>query len=300
MDNGRNVGRHVMPEEGPVLAPVSQLETSGAPRVTVSTAFRRHWPLVLVSVALLVTLALAYGLTRTPVHTAQSTLSVGRVSDASAASLTGFTTAAAGIADTYSRTIGSDAIIDPVAKELNVDPASLEGKVSATPTPESSVITLQAEGSTPAAATLTANRVSDSLVRYSKRIANSERETERLLGRYESSVRQLERKRQAALAASTAFAADDTTSAETALANATAAKQAAQARATGLRAEYQAVQEAGGSAAIADVIERPNGTTSDRGSYLGLLLVIAVVAGLAIGLALALIRTTLQARRLLT
>jgi capsular polysaccharide biosynthesis protein len=300
MDNGRNMGNRVMPEERPLLAPVSQLETAGAPRVTVTTAFRRHWWLVLISVALLATIALAIGLTRTPVYTAETTLSVGRVSDTSAASLTGFTTAARGIADTYSRSIGSSEIIEPAAKQLDLDPAAVEGQVSATPVPESSVISLRAESSSPEGAVLIANKVGDSLVSYSKRVANSERETEALLGRYEAAVRQLERKRQAAQTAAESFASLESQSAADDLARAQAAKQGAQARANGLQAAYQGAQEAGGSAAIADVIERANSTTSDRTSYLGLLLVIAVVAGLAIGLSLALLRANLQARRLLT
>jgi capsular polysaccharide biosynthesis protein len=299
MDNGHELIRQPYRGDGPPLPPVAQLETALVPRVSVSAAFRRHWVTVLTPVAVLMVLAVILAANRVPTYTAETTLAVGDVSETSAAALAGFTSASRSIADTYSRSIDSEDIIDPAARRLGADPDLIKAQISATPVPESSVMAIRAESGSGQTAVAVANEVANSLVRYSRSVAESEEATESLLDRYEQAEVQAQNARAEAQAAFETFGAIETPEAQEELSNARAAEQAAELRAEGLRAAYQSTQEAGGSAALAEVINPARGADSDRTSYLGFLLVIAVVAGLAIGLALALIRANLQARRLL-
>lgn len=299
MDNGRDLIHQPQRDDAPALPPVLQLEAVSVPRVTVSAAVRRHWLTVLIPVVVLMALAVALAATRTPSFTAQTTLSIGDVSSTSEAALAGFTGATRAIADTYSRSIDRDEVVGRVARRLNADPEAIKAQVSAAPVPESSVMAVRAETSSNQGSVVLANEAADSLVRYSERAADSQERNEELLADYEEAVIELEQARVEAEAARETFAALETPKAEADFTQAQAAKQAAEVTANGLRAAYQATQPAGGSAAVAEVIEPATAADSDRLSYLGFLLVVAAVAGLAIGLALALVRANLQARRLL-
>ena len=114
------------------------------PSVSITEAFRRGWLLILIPVLLFAGLATYIAMNRQPTYTADSRLTVGRV-DISPSALATFATATQSLASAYSRAVEANAVVNPVAKRLNVSSAAVRGATLATPVPESPVIRVTAK-----------------------------------------------------------------------------------------------------------------------------------------------------------
>jgi uncharacterized protein involved in exopolysaccharide biosynthesis len=261
-------------------------ESSGVP---VLTALRRHWLLVLVPLVVLTGLAVAAGVGREPEYTAKSLLSVGRV-DASVGGLAGFTAASQSLSETYSRSVKSDAVIVEAAKKTNLSEAEVRGAIKARPVPQTPVFRVEAEASSARRAVAISVAVADALAAEANRRSRGSSNEGRILREYQAAAEVLEERESAASRAAEREARSGTASNVAALNRARAAAAAAKVRTDALREAYEQATQGKGAVALVDVIEPARGASSDRNRILQLLVFIGVVAGLAIGVGLALLR----------
>ena len=115
---------------------------------------------------LLVVLAAIAAYNRPAVFTAETRLAVGRVDPSVPGGLVGFTDATRALAERYSRSVRSEAVLQPVSGPGVAAIDELRRKVNAAPIPESPVFRITAKGATAAEAVRLSNQVSDSMVRF--------------------------------------------------------------------------------------------------------------------------------------
>jgi uncharacterized protein involved in exopolysaccharide biosynthesis len=265
------------------------------PRVTTLTAARRHWFLVAVITVLFTAAGIAVALARQPIHTAEARLVVGRIDVTAPGALGSFTEATQAIASQYSRSIDAGGITSRVAPRAGLRPAQVAARVSATPIPESPVIRLSATGTNAGGAIRLANLASSALVAFTTELNRSNPDTSRLLGRFTDASRdvvgqraELSRLRRRYDAAPTAEKRAEMQATEVKL-------RVAQLRQDTLREAYDASTQSQAATSLVQIIERASTASNDRFKYLQFLGFIGLVAGLAVGLAIA----TLRANRLL-
>jgi len=125
----------------------------------------RHPFLVLLPVLVLVAAAIAIGLSRAPVYSAQARINVGRV-DVPAYTLQGVEIGNATLAVSYARAIAAPAVIDPAARAAGVSRARVTANLAASPVPDSTLIQVDANGASSRQATVLANTGSQALIKY--------------------------------------------------------------------------------------------------------------------------------------
>jgi capsular polysaccharide biosynthesis protein len=112
------------------------------PYVSPGRSARNHWQLIVVFTMLGVLLGAAFGFLRTPTYTAESRLVVGKTAQLSnLASIPGLDAAGQSLAASYSRLVGTDAVLNDTAKRLG---GSIDGSLSASPIPLSPVVLVEA------------------------------------------------------------------------------------------------------------------------------------------------------------
>lgn len=260
----------------------------GAPsRLTTGEALRASWGIVFVLVVFFVAAAAAIGLKRPPVYTAQARLSVGRIFVDNPAAVPGVLQASETLAANYSRLIGSTAV---VARARSLARTG-EGTLTATPLPGSTLITVSAKASSTGVAVRLANAASTALMDYVNAQTKADGGAASAFAAYKQAALGYERAVTAQNRLRRTYGAFPSSSEERALAQASAATQAAALRRDSLAAAYQSIVTAGNSSPQIQPFSRASGATSDRRSTLELLVLVGLVTGLAIGAALALRRS---------
>ncbi len=127
--------------EGAVAAPVSQ-GSDGAEPVPASAgvpggvwgAVRASPWLVAAAVVVCVAAGVAFGLVRHPKYSATAKLAVLHLNFGAPGGLSGFSGAAAVLADTYARSVDADGVVDPLALQFRTSPGgsapTCRGRVS--------------------------------------------------------------------------------------------------------------------------------------------------------------------------
>jgi capsular polysaccharide biosynthesis protein len=273
------------------------VEERFATRIGVGEAVRRYPAVVLIPVVVLVAIALGASVARTPSFTADSRLAVGRLDASTPSSLAGFTQATQALAERYARSVRREEVIGPAARELGVKKSWIRERISAAPIPETPVFRIRARAGTAEDAAALANAVSASLVRQSEQVAASGGPTGRgLLRRYQQAALVLARRLAAVEDRRREFRAAPSEATQEALAEARSEATVANLRLQTLETAYRTSRQSAGSAALVEIVERAASGRSDRTRVMQLLLFIAVVAGLAIGTALALLRANRRVR----
>jgi len=154
-------------------------------------AMVRSIPLIILPVILLVGAALAYGLTREPTYTSEARLNVGGL-NLTTQTLAGYTTAVQQLAVAYSRAIDATPVITPVAKKLRLPVADVADRISATPIQGSPVIRVRATGNDGAEARRLADAVAGSLVSYAIDLNSGSTQSQRLLRDFKAATRRME------------------------------------------------------------------------------------------------------------
>ena len=113
--------------------------------MTVLEALRRELPIALLPVILLVGIAVAIGLARTPEYRSEARLNVGGL-NLTQQSIQGYTAAVQQLAIAYARAIDATRVVNPVARELRIPPTDVVDRVSADPIQNSPVIRVRATG----------------------------------------------------------------------------------------------------------------------------------------------------------
>jgi capsular polysaccharide biosynthesis protein len=260
---------------------VEEPERASAPRPSpsLSASMRRHPHMVFLPVIVLLTLALLVGIARTPTYTATARLAVGGLGATGPSELTGFADAAQQLAQTYSRSVQGDAVVRSIAERTGSSPDQVRSNLAAAPIPETPVFKIEATSEDSEGAVRLANLTSDAMV---TQVERSEQHPEELLEEYRAA--ELERERLSKQVELLSVSPGE----EQALARSELV--AAEARAESLRTAYTLRVQTG--TVPLQVIQRADQASSDRSSRLQLLAFVAIVAGLIIGMALAVFRDT--------
>jgi capsular polysaccharide biosynthesis protein len=267
------------------------------PRVDVVAAAKRHWFAAALPVVVLVVLAGLAAYQRAPVFTAETRLAVGRVDPSVPGGLVGFTDATRALAERYSRSVRSEAVLQPVAGAGVAAIDALRAKINAAPVPESPVFRITAKGETAEEAVRLSNQVSNSMVRFAAIQSEETPLSGRALAAYRSASALMAERRAIEGKRRQQDDARETLRSRRLLAAARAEVAVAELRVRILRNEYEASRRTPGPVATVSILEHATGATSDRLKKAQLLLFAAVAVGLPIGLAFAVMLGNRDLRR---
>jgi capsular polysaccharide biosynthesis protein len=288
------------PVPAEVEVPPHEEQDRGLPRPGILAAVRSHWIVAVLPVILLVGAAIAAAYARSPVYTADTRLATGRVDASAPESLAGFTAASQSLAEIYSRSIRNDGIINAVASATDLDRDLVRSRLSAAPIPETPVFTVSADAKSAVTAVALSNAASRALVRQAERVGRTNPDAGRLLSAYQKASMAQAKAQITERQAGQAYADHDTAENEQRLLEAQSELSTATLRVDSTRTAYIAGRQGEGSAAAVHIIERATSARSDRFSVLQLWVFIAGVAGVVVGVALALFRANRKSRRTAT
>ena len=218
------------------------------------------------------------GLARKQEYTAQARLNVGRV-NVPAYSLQNVIQGNATLAVSYARAIEAPAVLAPAARHVKISLGTARDRLVATPVPGSTIIRIDATGPSAAKATALANAASDSLRAYVVRL-NQNSGTNAVLRRYTASQVAVQR-------AQSRF--DRARASGNGALEAKVALRSAQLRSSSIEDQYRTVINEQAPRNLVQVLAPATTADSDRNSRLQKLLLIGGVAGLALGLVLAML-----------
>lgn len=276
-------------KSNPVSDPSALLDPPG-PRVRVSVgeAMRRNWRLLVAPVLALVFLALVIGWARGTTYTSQAELQVG--GPVSTDFVSQFVNGTNQLAGVYARLIDSEPVVQRVAEQLEVEPGSLAGRLSATPIPESPIVRVEATGDSADSAIELANAASGSLAEQVE-IANTSRSrSDELLAEVADSEKAARDALALRDAAQGSFDGNPTAANESRLSDAQGALTAADLKLATAKVSYQEAESNRVQPSELQLLTAADTASSDRLSRLQTLLFFAIVGGLAIGGAMAVMR----------
>jgi hypothetical protein len=230
-------------------------------------------------------LALVLATFRAPVYTAEAQLGIGRI-DVPTYAIPGFVEAARDLAEAYSRALKTTAVTRPLARQLGTSPSEVASRLSASPIPESPVIVVTAKASSEPGAVDLANAAKTALIRYVTRLNRSNPDSVRLLRAFERASLRLRNAREvrAEARASTLSAPSKS------LDNLDAGVAKAALEVKTLKGLYEASQEGQAATEVIQVLSPASSAHSDSRAFLQRLLFVGLVAGLAAGVGVALLR----------
>jgi hypothetical protein len=256
------------------------------PRFTVLDALRRHLPIALLPVVLLVAVAVGISYAREPVYTSEARLNVGGL-NLTQQSIEGYTAAVTQLAVAYSRSVHATGVVTPVARRLDESPAEVIDRTSAVPIQGSSVIRIRATGDQPRDAERLADKTANSLVAYAIKLNSGKAASGRLLKRFKRAARAWRR----AIAAAGRTGGGES-------------QRQAQNRLDSARLEmdtagflYRQSQAGQATLELVQKLAPAAKATSDRADKLQTLAASGAIAGLLIGIGLAVARANAVARR---
>ena len=260
-----------------------------APRLGILEAILRSLPLVILPVLLLVGGAVAYGLTRAPNYTSEARLNVGGLS-LTTQTIPGYTTAVQQLAVSYSRAIDARAVLTPVARQFQLTPLEVANRVSATPVEGSPVIRVRATSKDAQLARRLADAVSTSVINYAIALNKGSAQSKRLFEDFKAATKQMQdagARAQQEKPGSKRFKAWKTR------------EDIARLRAQTAGALYQRSVSGQATLNLVQKLAPAAPATSDRNSVLQQFIAGGLIAGLLIGVGLAILRgNRLVSRRL--
>lgn len=162
------------------LRQVIESEFIAVPRVGPVEAVRRYWLLAILPILILVPVLGFVAYREKPTYTAESRMIVGQLNISTPGAIQGYVQAAQDLASTYPLVISADSVVKPTAAVLHVTPFYVRTHLSATQVPQSSIVRIDATGSSGAQAVDMANTASKALVAYLAKV-NSNRRSLRAL-----------------------------------------------------------------------------------------------------------------------
>jgi uncharacterized protein involved in exopolysaccharide biosynthesis len=279
-------------EAAPSTTPNGQGRNGGGhyvPRLTPLQAVRRHLALVLLPILVFVGAAVAYAQTRTPVYSSDAQMNVGGV-NLTVQSIPGYAVAVTQLATAYSRAADARPVVRAVARRTHMRPDDVVRNVSVTPVERSPVIRVNAKANTPARAERLANAEADALASYARTLNRTNPDTPRLLHRY---IADSKRVAKAVASLRNANTSADRDRAGTRLAVARLQRQTDQFL-------YQQSKAGGATTSLVRKLAPASPATSDRSSVMQRAILAALVAGLLVGVGLAVARAENSTRRRLS
>jgi uncharacterized protein involved in exopolysaccharide biosynthesis len=250
-------------------------------RGPLESALRHRW-LTFAPILVLVGLGAAIGLLREPDYEAEARISVGRV-DAPVYTLDEVLIANTTLARNYARLVGAEPVIEPAAREAGIDAADARDRVSGSPLPGSSLISLEADGESEGEAVALANASAQALIVYVEQLQRRQ-ESGSLLNRFRQAARRFDaaRRRLQRLQRQGASAAT--------IDRARLDFFTQQARTEATRLQYRNNEGGLPPEGLLQLALPAAEADSDRWSVLQQLMLIGLGAGLVLGLGLALMR----------
>jgi hypothetical protein len=251
--------------------------------MSLGSALKRSWSVVLACVVLCTGVAAVTGLLRHPEYKAEARLFVGSL-DVRSLAVPGYVLASQQLAAAYSRVAVSSIIEVPVARRSGFSRKQVGDRLSAADIPQSPVVRLRATGPNEDDAVKLVRAATTEMAAYVTKVTSRNAEADELFKRYRAAAERAQalEARAALLRAQDAperARVDAQTRAETARLNAsTVAQLYGQARATSAGAAQVQTLDAGQSA------------TNDRGEVLQRLVLLGLASGLVLGAALASLR----------
>lgn len=251
-------------------------------RGPLESAFR-HPFLVALPVVLLIGAAIAIGLLRSPTYTSEARVNVGRA-DVPAFTLQGVIIGNATLAAGYARAISAERVLAPAARAGGVSIDEARSRLSASPVPTSTLIRVEAEGDSERQATALANAGANGLVAY-VRYLTAKQQASGVLQKFRraQAVTDQKRRRFRQLLRRLPGRSREAEQARLDLLT-------AQYRSQALSTQYIYTQSNPTAGNDLQVIVAASHASSDFGSVLQRLVLIALAAGIVVGLALALLR----------
>lgn len=251
-------------------------------QVGIGQAVRRHPFAILLPVVLLVALGAAAGLRRNVTYNATAEIVVQPLAP-NVSQLPGAIQSAEDLATNQSRLIGSDGITGPLARRFRTTSEDIAARVAATPVPSSTIIKIEAEGDSAAAAVALANAAADQFSKYANEQVQSNTNTRGTLHEYEDAAAEFARTQ------ATKEHIDRTvpTPSETIRARASASAATAEIQRNALAQQYESLIQGRGTAPSVHPFVSATSAIGSRLSNLEIYLFAALVGGLAIGAALA-------------
>ena len=267
------------------LQTVSEVRGRGLAPFKVRHTVRDHWVLVLTPVIVLMAVAGVFAFQRTPTYTAESRLTLGQLDVAAQAP--SYVTAAQGLAATYAQAIHAGNVTRPAAKALHITPVEASKRLLATPVGQTPLFLIDAKGPSATQAVKLANAASRAMVRYVDGLNASAAGVESSLAAYQRASTQQHRTSLAVAQAQVAYARHPSVHTRRALARTLQRSDSAKLRATVLAGVYGNAKRVGATSNVLQILAPANSAASDRSSMAQKLLFIAALAGLSIGMALA-------------
>jgi len=242
----------------------------------------RHPLVATLPIVALVGIAAVIGLTRDPTYTANSSVSVGRA-DVPAAALRGVLAANAALAAGYARTIDAEPVVRPAGDAVGLSPSEVRDRLSASPVDSTTLIRIEAEGVDEAGAVRLSNAGARSLINYVEDL-NRRQDTGGVLRRFRAARARVER-------AKTILdrLERDPSPSRARLEQARLDFASASLQAETVGNEYRALRGGPEARTIVQFVAPAADARSDRRSTLERLLLIALAAGVLVGVALALV-----------
>jgi capsular polysaccharide biosynthesis protein len=262
------------------------------PRIGVAAALRRYWMLALLPVLVLVPVVGVVAAKRQPKYSAEARLIVGRLNLSTPGAVSGFAQAAQDLASTYPLVIYADGVIGPITRELHMRKGAVRSELTATSVPGTSIVRVDATGTSARQAIDLANAASSALVSYLASFTKSDPDAARLRRRLQAA--NLAYERATVLVPSASGKSLDATGQQL-KANADTARDSVAA----LNSAFQQAVLNESVSSLLQPVTSASSATSDRSSKLQIALLAALLAGAIIGVALATLRANMVARRAL-
>jgi hypothetical protein len=273
--------------------------TSRGGPVTIASAVRRHPVLAILPAILLLAAGVVVGAKKAPTYSATATINVGK-SDINTQATPGYVQASTVLASTYSRLVMSQHISVPTARLVHQSAAAVGAELTAVPIATQPTFTITGTGSSPEAAVELTNASVTALQGFVTRSATQQGGTAQLLAKYKSATSladQLQvtsnalqgkfRAQQAGLTQTLPSGAPARPVTQAQVTQAQVASATASLQAEALGNQYLSLAQ-NGTAPTLDVLINPTATTtSNRTTNIEKYAVVGLVAGLAIGIALA-------------
>jgi uncharacterized protein involved in exopolysaccharide biosynthesis len=173
----------------------------------------------------------------------------------------------------------------------------VSGGLSATPIPESPLIKVSAESSTPRGAVALANAGATALASYVNRQVRDNDASSTLSERYLTASLVYRRRLDASKRARRHYSRRPTRASKAARDRTAAATDTAKLRRDALSAAYQTAVQGGTSSVGVEVFSSATAATSDRSKKMQIFIFVGAAGGLAAGAALALLRASRDIRR---
>jgi hypothetical protein len=237
----------------------------------------RYWWVILLAILAFAAAAVALSMQRQPTYKAESRLNVGGF-NISAQSLPGFAGGAYLLANAYSRSVYSDAVLKKVGRELGRSRAYVASAVTASPVEDSPIIRVEAESKSKGEAIAMANSAADHLEDRAEVLARSNPDSKRLFKEFQEASRDYRRAVRRVLRARRTR--ENLERAETQY-------ELARLKRNSTASLYQTSLGGQATTNAVHLLSPARGASSDERAFLERLLAAAILGGFAFGLALA-------------